>query len=105
MKRKIFMACAALVVSAAAVLGVNAYSYYSMPRLMRINLDALSVNEANLSKVKCYGDNQVKVDETSGAKYTICPVGTNAGAIGLCGEERRGKLRFLASPKGDCILP
>ena len=105
MKRKIFMACAALVVSAAAVLGVNAYSYYSMPRLMRINLDALSVNEANLRKVKCYGDNQVKVDETSGAKYTICPVGTNAGTIGLCGEERRGKLRFLASPKGDCILP
>lgn len=31
MKRKIFMACAALVVSAAAVVGVKAYNYYSMP--------------------------------------------------------------------------
>ena len=29
------MACAALVVSAAAVVGVNAYNYYSMPALMR----------------------------------------------------------------------
>ena len=35
MKRKIFMACAALVVSAAAVVGVKAYNYYSMPALMR----------------------------------------------------------------------
>ena len=29
------MACTALVVSAAAVLGVNAYNHYSMPALMR----------------------------------------------------------------------
>ncbi len=29
------MACAALVVSAAAVVGVKAYNYYSMPALMR----------------------------------------------------------------------
>lgn len=35
MKRKIFMACAALVVSATAVVGVKAYNYYSMPALMR----------------------------------------------------------------------
>ena len=35
MQRKFFMACAALVVSAAAVVGVKAYNYYSMPALMR----------------------------------------------------------------------
>ena len=29
------MACAALIVSAAAVLGVKAYNYYSMPELMQ----------------------------------------------------------------------
>ena len=39
------MACTALVVSAAAVLGVNAYNYYSMPELMRANLEALSESE------------------------------------------------------------
>ena len=32
------MACAALVVSAAAVVGVKAYNYYSMPALMRSRL-------------------------------------------------------------------
>ena len=35
MRGKIFFACAALVVSAAAVVGVKAYNYYSMPALMR----------------------------------------------------------------------
>ena len=48
MKRKIFMACAALVVSAAAVVGVKAYNYYSMPELMRANLEALSNDEVDL---------------------------------------------------------
>ena len=37
MQRKFFMACATLVVSAAAVVGVKAYNYYSMPELMRAN--------------------------------------------------------------------
>ena len=46
MKKKIFMACAALVVSAAAAMvGVKAYNYYSMPELMRANLEALSQDE------------------------------------------------------------
>ena len=45
MKRKIFMACAALVVSATAVVGVKAYNYYSMPELMRANLEALTQDE------------------------------------------------------------
>ena len=48
MKRKLFMACTALVVSAAAVVGVKAYNYYSMPELMRANLEALSNDEVDL---------------------------------------------------------
>ena len=54
MKRKIFLACAALVVSAAAVVGVNAYNYYSMPELMRANLEALSQgeNQTHISNFK-----------------------------------------------------
>ncbi|MBR4853090.1 MAG: hypothetical protein IKU88_00015 [Alistipes sp.] len=51
MKRKIFMACAALVVSAAAVVGVKAYNYYSIPELMRANLEALSDDEIKDSDV------------------------------------------------------
>lgn len=47
MKKKFFLACTALVVSAAAVLGVNAYNYYSMSPLMRANLEALSQNESS----------------------------------------------------------
>ena len=45
MRRKIFMACTALVVSAAAVLGVEAYNYYSMPALTRANLEALALRD------------------------------------------------------------
>ena len=57
MKKQIFLACAALVVSAAAVVGIKAYNYYSMPELMRANLEALSSNEININnatlKIRC----------------------------------------------------
>ena len=33
--------------SAAAVVGVKAYNYYSMPQLMRANLEALSLGDVN----------------------------------------------------------
>lgn len=46
MRRKIFFACAALVVSVTAVVGVKAYNYYSMSQLMRANLEALSKSES-----------------------------------------------------------
>ncbi len=46
MRRKIFFACTALVVSAATVVGVKAYNYYSMSQLMRANLEALSKSES-----------------------------------------------------------
>ena len=45
------MACAALIVSAAAVVGGKAYHYYSMPELMRANLEALSDDEIKDSDV------------------------------------------------------
>lgn len=54
MKKKILMACAALVVSAAAVLGVKAYNYYSMSPLMRANLEALSDEEQPIRTDSCY---------------------------------------------------
>ena len=47
MKKYFFMAMATLVVSAAAVVGVKAYNYYSMPELMRANLEALSQDDEN----------------------------------------------------------
>ena len=44
----------ALVVSAAAVVGVKAYNYYSMPALMRANLEALANLEGPYNRVECY---------------------------------------------------
>ena len=38
----VFVAVATLVVSAAAVVGVKSYHYYSMPELMKANLEALT---------------------------------------------------------------
>ncbi len=45
MKKKIFMACAALVVSAAAVVGVKAYNRSQMSDLALSNVEALSREE------------------------------------------------------------
>ena len=47
------MAIAMLVVSAAAIVGVKAYNYYSMPELMKANLEALSRNEV-VGYLMCY---------------------------------------------------
>ena len=45
MKKSIVCAVATLVVSAAAVVGGKAYHYYSMPPLLRANLEALTERE------------------------------------------------------------
>ena len=42
MKRKLFMACATLIVSAAAVVGVKAYNRSQMSDLALANIEALS---------------------------------------------------------------
>lgn len=53
MKKTVFMVCATLVVSAAAIVGAKAYNYYSMPELMRANLEALSQNDV-IGYIMCY---------------------------------------------------
>ena len=49
MKKKIFMACAALVVSAAAVVGVKAYNRSQMSDLALANIEALSNPENSIT--------------------------------------------------------
>ena len=71
MKRKIFMACAALVVSAAAVVGVKAYNYYSMPELMRANLEALSQGEV-IGTFDCWMDFDTKGLFVDNSYKTVC---------------------------------
>ena len=56
MKKYFFMAMATLVVSAAAVAGVKAYNYYSMPELMRAIMDALTSNEYEDIRYKSVDD-------------------------------------------------
>ena len=73
MKKKIFMACAALVVSAAAVLGVKAYNYYSMPALMRANLEALTDDEL-LKNIKVASTIRIECEKKVNSMCTvICP--------------------------------
>lgn len=51
MKKYFFMAVATLVVSVATIVGVKVYNYYSMPELMKANLEALSDDEIKDSDV------------------------------------------------------
>ncbi|MBO5465203.1 MAG: hypothetical protein J5989_06915 [Alistipes sp.] len=74
MKRKLFMACATLIVSAAAVLGVKAYNYYSMSPLMRANLDALTSPEGAVTTWICVGS------------FRHC-----SASCGVCGTTVQGK--------------
>lgn len=50
MKKYFFMAVATLVVSATAIVGVKAYNHYSMPELMKANLEALTQNDVNTTQ-------------------------------------------------------
>ena len=91
MKKYFFMAMATLVVSAAAVVGVKSYNYYSMPELMKANLEALSQDGETDIKHECYDRfslysnlgtlKRVRVCETCDYKYvykprrkSICPL-------------------------------
>ena len=79
------MACAALVVSAAAVVGVKAYNYYSMPELMRANLEALSKSETN-KRIAC----------VSKIKYKL---GNYTFYCGSCDEEENSVPASLSPDK------
>ena len=101
MKRKLFIACTALIVSAAAVVGVKAYNYYSMPALMRANLDALSQGELPKSTLKGYCEMIIPYFNC----YYVCECGKEwydsrygkAGKLvditGKCSCKRDGKLK------------
>ena len=65
MKKKIFLACTALVVSAAAVVGVKAYSS-STYSLLDANLEAIAQNEsANLRFSYCLDYNNTPSDNAT----------------------------------------
>ncbi len=68
MKKKIFMACAALVVSAAAVVGVKAYDHLQMTDLALANIEALSQREVNIGLIM---DCKKTYENTT--CYYICP--------------------------------
>ena len=53
------MAVATLVVSAAAVVGVKAYNYYSLSPLMKANLEALCKDGENTQLIRNFKSAQV----------------------------------------------
>ena len=74
------MAIATLVVSAATVVAVKAYQYYSMPPLMRANLEALTQNEGPIKTKDCY----IEPDEGGDIKLLLfCDSETEKNGNGL----------------------
>ena len=71
MKKKFFLACAALIVSAAAMVGVKAYNYYSMSPLMRANLEALANGETPKGSVALFCN---KVEDKTSVCVAACPI-------------------------------
>ena len=63
------MACAALVVSAAAVVGVKAYNRSQMSDLALANIEALSAGEENAT-VYCYNE----IVAADGMYVVYCPL-------------------------------
>lgn len=91
MKKKIFMACAALVVLAAAMIGLKAYNYSQMSDLALANIEALSQNEADDAFYKI-------------AKYNICQlfkVVKVKGSTGVSIGAILTQAEFEAYVKGD----
>lgn len=82
MKKYFFMAVATLVVSAAAIVGIKSYHYYSMPELMKANLEALTNQGENNEHFEGYknvtdqttlGESRVKTeyDPITGAENEV----------------------------------
>ena len=77
MKKKIFMACAALVVSAAAVVGVKAYSS-STYSLLDANLEAIASNEgSNKWYSNCFANDASDASGAGLKDLPICEEGTS----------------------------
>ena len=110
MKRKIFMACTALVVSAAAVLGVKAYNYYSMSPLMRANLEALSHVEIDEVLLESHAYKEHITVVLHGDQYTfkgsVCPKVIELGNSYTCThntvERSFDCCNYLSSPTNGC---
>ncbi|MBE6221231.1 MAG: hypothetical protein E7127_06305 [Rikenellaceae bacterium] len=84
-EKKIFFACVALVVSAAAVVGVKAYNYYSMPELMRANLEALANPEYNFPIcTKCHSGGEGALSCSINGGVEIVGVGVTEGCSVSC---------------------
>lgn len=97
MKKYFFMAVATLVVSAVAVVGVKAYHYYSMPELMKANLEALSNDEDyHVEKALCYVFNTYGI----AANAFQCDDRTTANSMYSCKE----MMYFPLGLEGSCVV-
>ena len=82
MKKAVFMVCATLVVSATAIVGVKVYNYYSMPELMKANLEALTSSENSITTWNCTG------------MFGVC-----TASCGVCGTTMNGKGKLTGMHK------
>lgn len=85
MKRKIFLTSVTIVVLAIAVVGVNAYNYYSMPALMRANLEALADEEQPIKTDTCYLNLGIEHGQVQELLY-FCHNKTSVGEMYKCLE-------------------
>ena len=110
MKINFFMAVATLVVSAAAVVGVKAYNYYSMPELMRANLEALTQNDIDEIVVQIYAYQEHITVVLHGDQYvlagSVCPKIFELGGSYTCThntvEREFDCCNYLSSPTNGC---
>ena len=86
MKKKIFMVCATLIVSAAAVVGVKAYNHSQMSELALANIEALTRSESPL-KYSCMKKYQLAaIFDDLYIVYRVCDTCTLQNLLG--GEDR-----------------
>ena len=85
MKKYFFMAMATLVVSIATVVGVKAYNYYSMPELMKANLETLEDPEYNFPIcTKCHSGGEGTEACSINGGIEIVGVGVTEGCSVSC---------------------
>ena len=87
------LAVATLVVSAAAVVGVKVYTYYSMPELMRANLEALTQKEVERNIIIGHCEDVIPY---ANCYYDCCNIRWT--------DPNRGILGKLVSVEGKCSI-
>ena len=93
MKKYFFMAFATLAVSTAAVVGGKAYNYYSMPELMRANLEALTQKEVERNIITGHCEDVIPY---ANCYYDCCNIRWT--------DPYRGILGKLVSVEGKCSI-